>query len=88
MIPLPLILYFFGILTVIFILGRPLYKSKPPAGNMVVLVSKCIGVSADFYISHKLNIKCNCNLECNFHTLEGEEEEPSRALVRLCGSEI
>ncbi|XP_005182724.1 peptide transporter family 1 isoform X1 [Musca domestica] len=28
---------------VIFILGRPLYKSKPPAGNMVVLVSKTIG---------------------------------------------
>ncbi|XP_073830928.1 peptide transporter family 1 isoform X2 [Musca autumnalis] len=28
---------------VIFVLGRPLYKSKPPAGNMVVLVSKTIG---------------------------------------------
>ncbi|XP_017472594.1 PREDICTED: peptide transporter family 1 [Rhagoletis zephyria] len=28
---------------VIFVLGRPLYKMKPPAGNMVVLVSKTIG---------------------------------------------
>ncbi|XP_036318046.1 peptide transporter family 1-like isoform X2 [Rhagoletis pomonella] len=28
---------------VIFVLGRPLYKIKPPAGNMVVLVSKTIG---------------------------------------------
>ncbi|XP_004523943.1 peptide transporter family 1 isoform X2 [Ceratitis capitata] len=28
---------------IIFVLGRPLYKSKPPAGNMVVLVSKTIG---------------------------------------------
>nr|XP_036221346.1 peptide transporter family 1-like isoform X2 [Bactrocera oleae] len=28
---------------VVFALGRPLYKSNPPAGNMVVLVSKTIG---------------------------------------------
>ncbi|XP_037825911.1 peptide transporter family 1 [Lucilia sericata] len=28
---------------VVFVLGKPLYKSKPPAGNMVVLVSKTIG---------------------------------------------
>ncbi|XP_018792903.1 PREDICTED: peptide transporter family 1-like [Bactrocera latifrons] len=28
---------------VVFALGRPLYKNKPPAGNMVVLVSKTIG---------------------------------------------
>ncbi|XP_011187897.2 peptide transporter family 1 isoform X2 [Zeugodacus cucurbitae] len=28
---------------IVFVLGRPLYKSKPPAGNMVVLVSKTIG---------------------------------------------
>ncbi|XP_054729960.1 peptide transporter family 1 isoform X2 [Anastrepha obliqua] len=28
---------------IIFVLGRPLYISKPPAGNMVVLVSKTIG---------------------------------------------
>lgn len=30
----------------IFIFGKFLYKITPPAGNMVVLVSKCIGVSA------------------------------------------
>lgn len=36
-------LYFFFV--VIFVCGRPLYKSKPPAGNMVVLVCKAIGVS-------------------------------------------
>ncbi|KAM7348691.1 peptide transporter family 1 isoform 2-T2 [Cochliomyia hominivorax] len=28
---------------VVFVLGKPLYKIKPPAGNMVVLVSKTIG---------------------------------------------
>lgn len=34
---------------VIFVLGRPLYKSKPPAGNMVVMVSKTIGVSSRLF---------------------------------------
>lgn len=29
----------------IFIFGKFLYKITPPSGNMVVLVSKCIGVS-------------------------------------------
>ncbi|XP_067640959.1 peptide transporter family 1-like isoform X2 [Eurosta solidaginis] len=30
---------------VIFVLGRPLYKVKPPAGNMFVMVSKTIGTA-------------------------------------------
>lgn len=30
---------------VVFALGKPLYKIRQPAGNMVLKVSKCIGVS-------------------------------------------
>lgn len=43
-----------GVLMVIsilfFVFGKFLYRMTPPAGNMVVLVTKCIGVSSDIFL--------------------------------------
>ena len=33
--------------TALFVFGKPSYKILPPEGNVVVDVSKCIGVSID-----------------------------------------
>lgn len=30
--------------SVIFVLGKPLYRVTKPSGNMLLLVTKCIGV--------------------------------------------
>lgn len=39
--------------TVIFILGRPIYRIKKPEGNMIVLSSKCIGHALSQRIKHQ-----------------------------------
>lgn len=55
----------------IFIFGKPLYVIKKPAGNMILEVTKCIGVRRKFdncYII--LLILINFILECNIITIK------------------
>lgn len=40
----------------VFVFGKFLYKITPPAGNMVVLVSKCIGVSGSRHTRWPCNV--------------------------------
>lgn len=75
---------------VIFVIGKFMYIIKKPSGNMLVLVSKCIGVSNSshifsriFYIMILLYI-----LERNLNPQEGEENQSKSSLVRLRSSHI
>lgn len=44
-------------LIVVFVAGKPLYKSKKPEGNVIMEVCKCIGVRIFFFFICRINKK-------------------------------
>lgn len=69
-----------AISVVIFIGGKFLYKLSPPQGNMLVKVSKCIGVSRQQH-AHVESLIISAFLERNFNEKSREDDKPERALA-------
>lgn len=75
---------------VIFIAGKFLYKVVPPAGNVVVLVTKCIGVRLSLCISWYLRSIYNVFIiveRCR-NPLEGIQNQQERPLAGLFWTKI
>lgn len=69
---------------VIFLGGKFMYKMVPTVGNIVWLVTKCIGVRRiKSTIKKKLNI-FNLILERYRYSMEGSEIQQKRPLAGLC----
>jgi solute carrier family 15 oligopeptide transporter 1 len=73
--------------TILFVLGRFLYKVKKPSGNMIVLVGQCISVRK-LFTTKSSSDSSQFFLECNLHEMEGNEEQSEETLAGLCEANL